>query len=239
MEKQAERLTGHHVVCGSGETAIHAVRELYDSGRQVVLVCENPDHLDWLRTRLAPVTIVEGDPGIDDVLESAGIQRAAGLVVATDDDKENVIVTLTARQANPGLRIVARTTDMGMTAKLYNVGADSVVAPSHIGGLRLASELVRPTVVSFLDQMLRDRDRNLRVGEVSLPAGSPYMGKRVADLDIRGVSNALLLACRCGDGTWTYNPPDDMALDDTITLILMGSPEDLDAVRGLVAATDT
>lgn len=235
MHKQAEGLSGHHIVCGSGETAIHAARELHSVGAEVVLICDEANRVDWLRTRLPPVTILEGDPGMDDVLKQAGVERAAGLLVATESDKENVIVTLTGRQANPEVRIVARTTDMGMTAKLYNVGADSVVAPSHIGGLRLASELIRPTVVSFLDQMLRDRDRNLRIGEVPLPADSPYAGKNVQDLDLRSSSNALLLAIRRTDGAWVYNPAEDMKLEDGITLILMGTPEDLTKVGAQVS----
>lgn len=235
MHRQADGLKGHHIVCGSGETAVHAARELHDVGQDVVVICDDADRLESLRQRLPSVTIVEGDPGLDDVQKAAGVERAAGLVAATENDKENVIVTLTARQVNHELRIVARATDMGMTAKLYNVGADSVVAPSHIGGLRLASELIRPTVVSFLDQMLRDRDRNLRVGEVPIPSTSPYAGKRVADLELRSASNALLLACRCGDGSWVYNPTEDMELSDGVTLILMGTPEDLGKLGALVA----
>lgn len=235
MHRQADGLKGHHIVCGSGETAVHAARELHDVGQDVVVICDDASRVDFLRTRLPSMTILEGDPGLDDVLKQAGVQRAAGLVVATENDKENVIVTLTGRQANRDIRIVARATDMGMTAKLYNVGADSVVAPSHIGGLRLASELIRPTVVSFLDQMLRDRDRNLRVGEVPIPASSPYVGKRVSDLELRATSNALLLACRCADGSWVYNPAAEMELADGVTLILMGTPEDLTKLGARVA----
>ena len=111
------------------------------------------------------------------MLLAAGVERAAGIVACTDNDKENVVITLSARQLNPTIRIVSRITDIDSEDKIRRVGADAVVSPTYIGGLRLASELIRPTVVNFLDVMLRDRDANLRIDEITIPESSPACGQ--------------------------------------------------------------
>ena len=168
-----------------------------------------------------------GDPASDEVLEAAGIKRAAGVVACTESDKENLVVTLSARQLNPSLRIVSRVTDIDSFDKIRRVGADAVVSPDFIGGLRLASEMIRPTVVSFLDTMLRDKDANLRIDEISLPPESSAVGKEIGELELHKVSNALVVAYRDSAGQWRYNPPADMLLQQNSVLILLGSPSEV------------
>ncbi len=106
----------------------------------------------------------------------------------------------------------------------------AVVSPTYIGGLRLASELIRPTVVSFLDVMLRDQDANLRIDEITIPASSPATGKTVGELALDEISNALLIAVRSPSGDWHYNPKGDREVLARTVLILLGSPEDMGTV---------
>lgn len=234
MERQASRLEDHYIVCGCGEAALHAVEELKAVGRGVVVVAEPPDGeegLERLRERLPEVPLIVGDPSDDRLLESAGLAQAQGLLACTESDKDNLVITLTARQSKPSLRIIAQATRSEMDAKLRRAGADAVVSPSLIGGLRMASVLIRPTVVTFLDQMLRDRDENLRVGEVSIPSGSPALGRPLGELTVLDGTRALLLALKDEGGGWVYNPTSDTTLLDGCTLILMGTPEELEKVR--------
>jgi len=120
------------------------------------------------------------------------------------------------------------------TGRVRNVGANAVVSPRFIGGLRMVSELIRPTVVTFLDEMLRDREKNLRIEEVPIAADSPLLGRTLEDVDLRAASQALLLACRQDGQPWVYNPPPTLRITPGLVLILMGSPDDLVAVRKLV-----
>jgi voltage-gated potassium channel len=196
MMQEIARLTGHQIICGSDETAVYAAREMRAVQRPAVLVCDDPERAEALRAELPDMPMVVGDPSQDDVLLEAGARRAAGILVCTPSDKDNLIVTLTARQLNPELRIVTRVEDVSAGAKVRSVGADAVVSPNFIGGLRMVSELIRPTVVTFLDEMLRDREKNLRVEEVAIPADSRWVGRRVEDLNLRAHGTALLLACR-------------------------------------------
>lgn len=226
MEKELGRLSGHLIVCGSGQTSIYTAAELASVQRAVVLVIERSEEAERARRELPDVPIIVGDPGKDEILELAGVRRAAGIVACTDSDKENLVVTLTARQLNPNVRIVTRVTDVEVEPKLRKVGADAVVSPNFIGGLRMASELIRPTVVTFLDTMLRDRDLNLRVDEMRIPEGAPALGLPLNGLGLEKVPGALLLAVRDATGQWEYNPPRSRTLAADMVLIFLGSPED-------------
>jgi voltage-gated potassium channel len=243
MEKELARMSGHLIVCGSGSTALYTAKELTSVRRPVVLVVERSTDATRAQHELPDVPVVVGDPAHDDILVMAGIQRASGLVACTDSDKENLVVTLTARQLNPKIRIVTRVMDVQAEAKLRKVGADAVVSPNFIGGLRLASELIRPTVVTFLDTMLRDRDLNLRIDEIRLPAGSPAIGRPLNQIGLEKVPNALLLAIRGADGVWQYNPPRSGAVAEDMVLIFLGSPEDSRALcaqlQGVMIAQPT
>lgn len=226
MEKELARMNGHLIVCGSGSTAIYTAKELTSVRRPVVVILERPEGAAHARNELPDVPILVGDPANDDILLTAGVKRATGIVACTDSDKENLVVTLTARQLNPKIRIVTRIMDVQGEAKLRKVGADAVVSPNFIGGLRLASELIRPTVVTFLDTMLRDRDLNLRIEEIRLPAGSPAIGKALNQIGLEKVPHALLLAVRGADGAWQYNPPRSQTVAEDVVLIFLGSPTD-------------
>ncbi len=227
MEKNIRNLSGHLIVCGSGATAVYTTQELLAVQREVLIVCPDANQVGWLDRELPGVPKVLGDPTLDDVLKAAGVDRAAGIVACTDSDKENLVVSLSARQLNPEIRIVSRVVDIDAADKIRQVGADAVVSPTHIGGLRLASELIRPTVVSFLDLMLRDKDRNLRVDEVGIAEGSAAIGSTIGGLQIDEVSNALLMAYKSADGDWHYNPPATRIVEPGSVLILMGTPEDI------------
>jgi voltage-gated potassium channel len=229
MERKSAHLSNHIIVCGSGSTAIYTAAEIRAVKRPLVMICDDPEWLEVARAELDGVPILSGDPTSEEVLEKAGLDRARGVVACTRSDKDNLLITVLVRQINPLVRIVARVTDIHGASRVEKAGADAVVAPTLIGGLRMASELIRPTVVSFLDEMLRDKDLNLRIDEVRIPSSSPFVGKTVDDLGLRVSSNAMLLACRLGE-SWRYNPPEELTITPDMVLILMGSPEDIRAV---------
>src|SRR5439155_25244445 len=171
------------------------------------------------------VPIIQGDFTDDQVLQEAGIARAAGIVICTTIDKDSLVTTVTARQLNPRIRIIARAANERSIARLRQAGADGVVSPAMIGGMRMASELVRPNVVSFLDVMLRDTDRNLRIEEVIIPAGSPLVGLTLGQVDAHTRANCLLMACKHGPtGKYVYNPSDAHVVGAEMVLIVLGDP---------------
>jgi voltage-gated potassium channel len=166
---------------------------------------------------------IEGDATDSDVLSEAGIADAKGLFAVTGDDNQNLVISLTAKQLNPLIRVVASCKDLKNVEKIKKAGADAVVSPTFIGGLRMASEMVRSTVVSFLDTMLRDKEMNLRIEEIAVPA--TFAGKDVSELDLGKYRHVLLLAVKT-EGDWIYNPREDYTIQLGDTLIFMTTPEE-------------
>ncbi len=144
------------------------------------------------------------------------------------------MITVVARQKNPAIRIVCRCTDLSYSERMIKVGANSTVSPNHIGGLRLASEVLRPNVVSFLDLMLKEKSRTLRIDEISLHQGSKWIGSKIGDLDLSARYDILLLALkRAGEpnAPLLFNPSANTPLSSDTVMILMGDKDNLQRAR--------
>jgi voltage-gated potassium channel len=223
MRRAISEMSGHHIVCGAGATGYAVILELVKTDRPVVVIELDAARAARIVAELPDVPVLRADFTDDQVLLQAGVARALGLVICTTIDKDSLVTTITARQLNPGIRIIARAANERSMARLRQAGADGVVSPALIGGMRMASELVRPSVVSFLDMMLRDTDRNLRIDEIAIPATSPIIGSTVGELNAHQRTNCLLLAVKDVDrGTYSYNPPKSHRFTSRSSLIVMG-----------------
>jgi voltage-gated potassium channel len=223
MEKKAKNYKNHYIICGIGELGLHIVNELAATKRPHVMVDISEESIDKFSEVVKDGVFIKGDATDNNTLLKAGVNEAGGIFATLGDDNQNLVVALTAKQINPGIRVVARCNELKNSDKMQKAGADAVISPSLIGGLRMASEMIRPTVVSFLDTMLRDREKNLRVEEVSVP--DALVGKNLASLRLGRFPGMLLLALKTKDG-WTYNPPGDCVIRPESTLIFIGGPED-------------
>ncbi len=223
MEKKAKNYKNHYIICGIGELGLHIVNELAATRRPYVMVDVNGENIDKASEIFRDGVFIEGDATDNNTLLKAGITEASGIFATLGDDNQNLVVALTAKQLNPGIRVVARCNELKNSDKMQKAGADAVISPSLIGGLRMASEMIRPTVVSFLDTMLRDREKNLRVEEVPVP--DSLIGKNLVSLRLDRFPGVLLLALKTREG-WTYNPPDACVIKPESTLIFIGGPED-------------
>jgi voltage-gated potassium channel len=227
MRRALNVLDKHYIICGGGRTGRHMIRELLETERPFVLIDIDEAGARALADELErEFPIVVGDATDDEVLRAAGIERALGLCVSTSVDKDNLLVTMTARMLRPDLRIVARCNEPRAVQKLQRAGADAVVSPNVIGGLRLVSELVRPDAVSFLDTMLRDKEKRLRIEEVTLRDGSAAVGRTVGALRRDPIAGLLIIAVReTRSDRWTFNPNDEFRLEAGLAIVFMSSPE--------------
>jgi voltage-gated potassium channel len=238
MGRVLDHIHDHIIVCGVGTTGVHVVEELVWTKWPLVAIDVDPTRLERLQELTADILpTVVGDATEDDVLERAGIKRARGIVAALTDDKDNLFICVSARQLNPALRIIAKGVDMQAGEKLKRAGADSVVNPAFIGGVRMVSEMIRPQVVEFLDLMLRDKDKNLRIEEVLVPPGSPLVGKPIFEAQIRRHTNLLVVAVRepptpkDSAGRFIYNPGPEMLIEENMALIVLGETESVHKLR--------
>ena len=231
MHKNIDKLKDHIVVCGAGSTGRHVLKELDEYGIAAVLVDIDPEAVENYRQTNPKGFSMVGDATDDALLEKANIASARGLVAALASDKDNLYLTLSARQFNPTMRIVARGSDLRVLEKLKKAGADTVVSPNYIGGLRMVSELLRPKVVRFLDEMRRDKSMT-RIDEVDIAEGSDFAGRSLRDLDIRKFADLLVLAVRVPnqDG-YTYNPGAEFVLKSGMTLVVLGPINEMHDLR--------
>lgn len=234
MQKRIDALNRHIIVCGLGNTGIHVVKELMVTRWPVMVVDKDLEILKKSAEELAELgqlVWLHGDALEDKTLEQAGIGRAYGVVCSLPSDKDNVFLTLTARQMNPALRIVSRAIDTHTAARMKIAGADSVVSTNFIGGMRLASEMVRPHVTQFLDLMLRDKEKNLRVEELEVTPVSGLDGVSLGDARLREERHLLVLAVKTTDGGYEYGPGADYVLHIGVVLLVMGDPDSVARLR--------
>jgi voltage-gated potassium channel len=227
MEHHIRSWTGHYILGGWSPTAALIAAELRATARRHVILA--PADAPGARPPAdGDAAGLEGEPSDEDALRRAGIERAAGFFAADEEDHANIVACLSARQLRPDLRIVAAVRDPRNADKMRRAGADATVSSTAIGALRMASEMVRPTVVSFLDTMLRGADPALRIEELT-PAAR-CAGTPVGDLMTAANTDALLLAVRAG-GDWVFHPPAGRPLAAGETLVLMTTPAALAALR--------
>ena len=238
MKREIDDLKEHFIVCGAGETGRHVIEELQKTRTPHVVVDASSEAINRLREDHrgihADMLYVIGDATDEEVLLRAGLDRANGLIAALASDKDNLVIAVVARQKNPTIRIVTRCTDLRYSDRMLKVGANSTVSPNRIGALRLASEMLRPTVVSFLDLMLQEKSRTLRIEEINLANATAWIGRKISDIDLGARYDLLLLALKSADDPYkplVFNPPAATALSRETVMILMGDIENLRRAR--------
>lgn len=231
MQKRIDKLTGHYIVCGIGRVGTNVAHELSMTNRGFVIIDVNQQKIAAFRERYPDVAYLHGDGSEDEILLDAGIARAQGVFAITGEDSKNLVITLSAKQINPAVRVVARCHEVNYIEKIRKVGADAIVSPDFTGGMRIASSMIRPQVVSFLDEMLR-MDNALRVEEIPVPES--FTRITLGELGMRK-AEYVLLAVRSG-GNWVFNPQRDYPLQPGDTLIVMTTPGGRQALELLLTA---
>lgn len=232
--RMIEKLSGHEVVCGWGRMGQSVVDEMAKSERAFVVVERDPEKARRLRE--SGRMVVVGDATSDETLRAAGVTRARGLVACLNDDVHNLYLTLTARSMNPALFIVARAGEVGAEERLRRAGADRVVNPYHLGGVRLAHLLAKPAVVDFLDFSVTPGGEELDLEQVLLTPEGPLAGKTLAETGLRKRWGVAVVAVKRGEQILP-NPDPDFGLEAGDLLVVLGSRERVEAFeRGIAAA---
>lgn len=242
MLKRVAQLRNHYVVCGLGDTGRHAVTELQKTGSPYVVIDTHEETIrrfqEHAGSGFSDMLYINGDATDEDILEAAGLPHAAGLLTMVGEDKDNLVITVMVRQKNPNVRLVAKCKDLKFSERMLKAGANSVVSPNKIGGMRLASEMLRPHVVGFLDLMLKEQSRTLRIEEIPLASGSPWLGKTIGDLCLRDSFNLLPMAIKSANQQpdFRVNPPDTLQLAAGAVLIVMGDVHDIQNAKKQAAS---
>jgi voltage-gated potassium channel len=219
MRVKIEKMKNHYIVCGVGRVGSNVAHELVTTGRHCVIVEAEMQHIEAYLERHPDQLYLHGDATDNDVLLAAGVKHARGVFAVASDDSQNLVISLSAKQLNPELRVVARCHDVKNIEKTRRAGADEIVSPDFTGGLRIASAMVRPNVVTFLDEMLKSED-NLRMEEIFVPVG--FSGKALSMLNSSS-REYVVLAVRQG-AHWVFNPPAHHIVHERDVLMVMTTP---------------
>ncbi len=230
MKKEIDRLKNHYIVCGFGRVGQQVCTELERDGEPFVVVDNNRSSIE--RCRSFGYLHIEGDASNDETLKEAGVLRARGLVTATDSDADNVFVTLSAKSLRSDIFVVARANLDDSERKLKKAGADRVISPYAIGGRRLASLLLRPAVVEFLDVVMHSEKIELIMEEVYIHKRSPFVGITMKSARQRCLTGANILAIK-KKGELIVDPSSDVVIESGDRLVALGTREQIKDLEGM------
>ena len=232
MDKTIREMKDHYIICGFGRVG-HQVAQVFETSRvPFVVIDSKKETFDELETKGFPILI--GDATDDKVLTAAGILRAKGLVACSDSDVANVYVTLSARVLNPKLNIVARAAFQDTEKKLIMAGANRVISPYFISGVRMAALATRPVTIDFLDLVTHGGLVDFSLFQVTIRAGSPLVHKSIGEADIRKTSGALVLAIRKADGSFDLQPNATSRIEKDDVMVVIGTQEQFDLLQKMV-----
>lgn len=228
-----ERVRDHFIICGYGRVGRRIAEELSEAGVPFVVLDFNPEVLE--RARADGVPWVEGRPTEDVDLAQAGLERARGILAASDSDADNLYVVLSARAARPGLTIVARASDAEAEKKLRLAGADRVVLPYAAAGIEMAKLAIKPQVAAFLDIVSTHGGPDLRFEEIEVTPTCAQAGRSIRDVRIRHETGAVVVALRKQDGSFDATPDPETTLEVGDVMIAVGTAHELRLLEELFA----
>ncbi len=232
MQKKINALKGHTIVCGYGRNGKQALIKLKKFNQNIVIIEKNDDLASLLESEGNMVVL--GNATEDEILEKAGLEHAKSLIVALPSDADNLFVVLSARQLNKKLIIISRASEESSYKKLKIAGADNVIMPDKLGGDHMASLVVTPDIIEFVDGLSLDGEYAANLQEIfvdDLP--DAYISKSILDLDLRKRTGCSVIGFKTAENEYIVNPEVDTKLVSGSKLILLGRPEQIDMLQTL------
>ena len=233
LTKKIEGLKNHYIVCGYGRMGKIICREITDARVPFIVVEKTSEVIASMDKDLLSL---QGDSTQDNVLKDAGIDRALGLISVLSSDADNLYVVLSARGLNPKLRIVARASEEGAEQKLLRAGADKVISPYHLGGLRIAHTVLKPAVVDFIEFATKSGNLELQMEEIRVKESSHILDRSLDECGIRKNLGIIIVAIKRSTGEMEFNPTSTSVIRQGDTLVAMGETRQLEALEKLVGA---
>ncbi|THD66406.1 potassium channel protein [Robertkochia marina] len=232
MKKQLEQMQGHIIICGFGRNGQQAAAKLKAYRRPFVVIEQDEELID---RHAEDIIFVHGDANEDEVLLEAGIERAKSLITALPNDSDNLFVVLSSRQLNKDLSIISRAANESTVAKLRLAGADKTIMPDKIGGDHMASLVVLPDLVEFLDQLSIDGENSINLEEIAIDdLSDQFANCSIRDLDIRQKSGCTVIGYKSPSGEYIINPEADTKLMPHTKIVVLGRPEQINKLNKII-----
>ncbi len=226
VKDQINSLSDHVIVCGFGRNGMQAAERLRTYKKPFVVIEKDKEIIEKFAAE--DILFVEGDANEDDILSEAGIEKAHYLIAAMPDDAANLFVVLSARQMNKSLFIISRASLVTSYKKLLLAGADKVIMPDRIGGDHMASLVVMPDLITFMDQLGTEGKNTTNLEEVAIEDFSDEVDcNSLRDLDLRKKTGCTIIGYIEPDGNYIINPEADLQLQPKSKVIVLGRPEQI------------
>ena len=235
MKGRIENLRNHYILCGFGRVGTEIVREFTAHGVPFVIVESNPEAIG--RARRHNYLLVEGDATSDAVLREAGIERARGLLAASDSDAGNTFIVLAAKAFRPDLFVVSRAGRPESEPRMLRAGADRAISPYIIAGRRMALSALQPLAVEFIDMLARGRHRKQILAEIEISAESGLAHRTIGDV-MHHCRGAVVLGVQRATGDIQVGPRGDTLVEAGDRLIVLGEEAELEAIRPAVSGPE-
>ncbi len=229
LQRRIAALSNHVIVCGFGRMGSLVANELAQAGRDVLVVDNDPQRVELAQRE--GFLFAEGDAQEDEILEQLALPKASVLFTCLNSDAANLFVTLSAKQFNPKLMIVARAQEAASQSKLQRAGADRVICPQIIGATRMADVVLRPAMVDFVEMAHGGVD--LEMDQFQIRPNGWMNNKTLAELNLPRRIGAHVVAVRHEDGQTNYHPQHDLKLIAGDRLILVGRSGASDALEDM------
>jgi voltage-gated potassium channel len=228
-----DKLEGHVIICGFGRNGKQAAHVLKKHSTRFVVIEEKKEVVATITHKHSDL-VLEGDATHDEVLERAGIKKAKALITTLPVDADNLFIVLSARTLNPDLTIISRASEDNSDKKLKLAGADNVIMPDKIGGAHMASLVMKPDVMEFVDFITGQGGENIRLEEITFENLShDYRNKTIRELEVRNKSGANIIGFKTADGEFIINPSADTQIIPDAKLFVLGTPEQIIKLKEL------
>lgn len=230
MDKKIGKLNNHTIIVGFGRNGKQAAIKLEKSEREYLVIDNKQDIIETADGN--EILYVKGDGTDDEVLDRAGVQRAHSMILALPSDADNLFISISAKQKNPNILIICRATNESSYKKMLIAGADNVIMPDKIGGDHMASLVVSPDLIEFVDRITVDGDcdTNLRELKIDGPLSS-FENKSIMDLDIRRKTGCNVIGLKLPTGEYIVNPDPITKLELGSTIIVLGNPNQIEILK--------
>ncbi len=236
MRKRIAELEGHILICGAGRVGRQVIQSLKKEKIPFVVIENDVNITRELREQ--GVLVLEGDATADEILLEAGIRKARGLIAALPSDADNVFVSLTGKELNPNIIIVARANRDESESKLIRAGADKVIAPEAIGGRRMAVSILKPVTVEFVETIMNSRGTEIEIEEIMVSDCSSLIGKTLRDSRIKDQTGAMIIAIM-REGEIIGVPQADEKIKPHDLLIAIGTRNQLSLLENLAVISES
>jgi len=225
LEKTIEKMNNHYIICGGGRIGFLICRELIAGKMPCVVIDNNQEVIQ--RAQDEGFICFKGDATQDKILIAAGIKRAKGIVCVLPSDAENLYVILTAKELNQQIYIMSRSEEEESEHRLIRAGADRVMSPYTLGGMRMAMAILRPAMLDFIEITTRRQSLELRMEEISVCKGSTIISLSLEESGIRQRYGLIIVAVKKDSGKMIFNPMANYIIAEGDRLIAMGEDENV------------